>query len=82
MPKLAKPVLAGFFIGDGSQSKRGIISFTQKDPTILLAIQRMYGGWIRTVNHGQAYRLTLRKVESQRFIKDCGHWIRPWRDIR
>lgn len=58
--------IAGFFDADGHVTKRGMPCITQKDPQILLDIQAIYGGHIRTVNKVY-HRLQFRVVEARAF---------------
>lgn len=65
--------VAGFFDGEGHVDKLGYPHLTQKDPTILLAIQRQYGGRLRTRMKGTQYRLTMgKRSEARRFFEEVG----------
>jgi hypothetical protein len=71
--------VAGFFDGDGHLDAKGLVRFTQKDPAILRAIQKVYGGHLRLFHKdakigGECYRLSLRRAESERFLQE----VRPY----
>jgi hypothetical protein len=67
--------IAGFFDGEGHVSKDGMICITQKDPSILLDIQAIYGGHMRIVNKIY-HRLQLRVGERQKFLDEVGPYSR------
>jgi hypothetical protein len=74
--------VAGFFDGEGHLDRKyERVHFTQRDPSILLAIQAVYGGRLRLFHKRaksgrECYRLDLRSAESRRFKEEVGPYSR------
>ena len=68
--KVSPQYVAGFFDGEGHITKVGTVVMTQKDPTILMAIQRRYGGYMCPNRARGGYRLRLRRYEEPKFFRE------------
>ena len=68
--KISPQYVAGFFDGEGHINKVGSPVITQRDPTILYAIQRRYGGKVDSNYKRGSYRIRFRRYEEGKFFRE------------
>jgi hypothetical protein len=77
IPPMTPERAAMFFDCEGHVCERDqTICFTQNDPEMLLEVQAIWGGLLRTINKGGSCRLQLRRRESERFVAEVGPMCR------